>query len=100
MTSRAQTVFLCFVAENGYRVYASDLRGARLVRPTVGSFGSTHLGIRQMTFVLVGAGPTGVELAASMAQMVGVAAWQFSTHQSVEKHHHPARRQSRSSELR
>jgi hypothetical protein len=26
----------------------------------------THLGIRQMTFVLVGAGPTGVELAASM----------------------------------
>jgi len=54
-----------------------------------------------MTFVLVGGGPTGVELAASMPQMVAVAAWQFSTHQSGEKHHHPARRrQSRSSELR
>jgi hypothetical protein len=65
------------------------------------SFGSTHLGLRQMTFVLVGGGPTGVELAASMPQMVAVAAWQFSTHQSGEKHHHPARRrQSRSSELR
>jgi NADH dehydrogenase len=35
-----------------------------------------------MTFVLVGGGPTGVELAASMPQMVAVAAWQFSTHQS------------------
>jgi len=48
-----------------------------------------------MTFVLVGEGPTGVELAASMAQMVAVAAWQFSTHQSGEKHHHPARRCNR-----
>src|SRR5207244_271524 len=28
--------------------------------------------VRQMTFVLVGAGPTGVELAASMAQMAAV----------------------------
>jgi NADH dehydrogenase FAD-containing subunit len=46
-----------------------------------------------VTFVLVGEGPTGVELAASMAQMVAVAAWQFSTHQSGEKHHHPARTQ-------
>ena len=45
-----------------------------------------------MTFVLVGAGPTGVELAAPMPQMVAVAAWQFSTHQSGEKHHHPAQR--------
>ncbi|MGB5181384.1 MAG: hypothetical protein WBO12_04240 [Xanthobacteraceae bacterium] len=60
MTSRAQTVFLCFVAENGYRIYASDLRGHGLSVPQ--------------------------ELAASMAQMVAVAAWQFSTHQSGEKH--------------
>src|SRR5262245_51914502 len=48
---------------------------------------------RQMTFMLVGAGPSGMELAGSLAHLVKHAAGQLPPNRSGKEHDHPARRE-------